>query len=340
VRPSPGGAALPVDLEVVSFDEAALAVDLRTGSYYRLNATAEMICRVAAEGGDEQQARVLLVETHRICEQEAAAAVTAVWAALRDPRPPADPVGPLRYRPSERGYALHLGGSPMIETSRDGSVIRLVAGSSIAPEMLEQWVRCIAPKALFLQGVPVLHASACSFGASVLAFSGESGAGKTTTALAFAATGRVVHSEDLVVVDVAGNKPIIFIEAEATVRAWAAEQGKALAREPGRVLDCRPLASAVCRGGRAPLGAIWFVDRARREGVTLRAQEIPAVDTLAALLQTSFLGSSEREAWRAFVRFNSDLARVLKGALLWVPDGVPQLREAAARLAYSASSTS
>jgi hypothetical protein len=206
--------------------------------------------------------------------------------------------------------------------------------------MLEQWVRCITPKALFLQGVSVLHASACSFGDSLVAFCGDSGAGKTTTARAFAAAGRPLHSEDLVVVDPGGEVPAAFIEAEPAIRRWAADSGALLARQADYVIDSRGLRALVCKGRVRALAGLLFVERGRRSGTEVRSEQISPVDSLAGLLQACFLGSADRDSWRVFVRSNTAVARSTRGANLWVPDGIEALTKAAARFDYNASSTS
>ena len=60
-------------------------------------------------------------------------------------------------------------------------------------------LRSVVPKLLALRGIRVLHASAVEIDGSLLVFSGQSGAGKTTSAKAFAQAGARLVSEDLLV---------------------------------------------------------------------------------------------------------------------------------------------
>src|SRR4051812_21206020 len=174
-------------LELVTFDDGSLLVNLETGTYFGLNETAAIICRELLGGASELQIRGLLISHHGLSDLHARQVVDSVTAALSEAPPHEEPVGALRYRPTDWGYAFHLTDRPLLETRRDGSALRLVAEVDASVEMVEGWVRCLAAKILSLQGVTVLHASACAFEDRAIAICGQSGAGKTTTARALGA---------------------------------------------------------------------------------------------------------------------------------------------------------
>src|SRR6185436_4749194 len=99
-------------------------------------------------------------------------------------------------------------------TDARGGALRLLASPAALRFELGQYVRAMTPKLLQLRGALVVHASACALPAGVTAFSGESGAGKTTTARAMAAVGGELISEDLMVCTQDGAHSAMFEDGE------------------------------------------------------------------------------------------------------------------------------
>lgn len=78
-------------------------------------------------------------------------------------------------------------------------------------DMIMSW---IMPVIAYQRGLLVLHASAIASNGHVLAFSGTSGAGKSTMAAAMAARGHTIVSDDMLVVKVhPGQRPMAFAGA-------------------------------------------------------------------------------------------------------------------------------
>jgi hypothetical protein len=329
----------PPAIELVSFGDAALVVNLETGAYFQLNRTAQEICRLFLAGTDAGQLVSRLVERHGLPVLAAHRAVASVLEALEQPGSPVEPVGDLRYRESDWGYAFHRADEPVVEVRQDGLELRLCRPLDVVPEMAEGWLRSLAAKALSLQGVPVLHAAACVFGDRLIAFCGQSGAGKTTTARAFAAAGRPLHAEDMVILDLAAA-PRAHVGAEAALRSWVAAATAEVLRDPTAVIACATLPSLVRTATTIPITAALFLDRARRSGTDLRAEPLLPVECLPELLQSSFLGSARPDDWRAFVAANAAVARAVPGFRLWTPDGVSALGAAVAGFDYRSISTS
>jgi hypothetical protein len=326
-------------IELVTFGDEALLVNLDTGTYFAVNATAAEICRQLAAGADAGEIVSGLIERHNLPALAAHRAVAGVVDVLNDPAPAAEPVGELRYRPTAWGYALHLADRPVLETRRDGSALRLVGTRSESPEVVEGWIRCLLAKSLSLQGQPVLHASACVFGDRVVAICGPSGAGKTSTARALAKAGRTMIAEDMVIL-AREDGAQMHVAGEPSLRRWAAAAVPALAAAPDRTIDCAGLSALVRTPERRPLGALLFLDRTRRRGDSFITDPLRPLETLAELLQSSFLGSSDPPAWRAFVADNASVASAVPGARLTVPQGLERLTAAAARFDYKVSSRS
>lgn len=73
---------------------------------------------------------------------------------------------------------------------------------------------------LYQRGLFLLHASAVQIGEQVVIFAGVPGAGKSTTAAAFAKLGYTVLSDDMVAIDLnSGDKPMVY-PAFPQIKIW------------------------------------------------------------------------------------------------------------------------
>lgn len=72
------------------------------------------------------------------------------------------------------------------------------------------FTRAVTPVVLLAQGFEGLHASAVLDNAGVVGFCGLSGTGKSTLALALAATGLQHFADDAVIYRVVGGRPVVF----------------------------------------------------------------------------------------------------------------------------------
>jgi hypothetical protein len=303
-------------------------IDLRTGGFFRLNPTATKACLALQQSASFADAASLLAASLEVLPAEAAALLESVQSQLAAPGVRTEPVGPFRYRPNEGGYALEDNGRVVLTMDTSGRTLRLEAHpDTLAFKMLD-YVRAVTPKLLHLRGVTVLHASACLLPEGLTAFSGRSGAGKTTTARAFERAGARLISQDLVVLT-AASTPAVVLDGESRAHAWAAATADTLAGGSVAELSCGGLAHVTAPGPELSLRAIWFVDSARRSGHGLQRQRLAAVDGTLALLANSFLGSESPESWRRHVR---ETHGIVASLALWdvtTPDGLDRLAAAA-----------
>lgn len=323
---------------LAAFPDGGVLLDLDTGQYFRLNPTATDICRALERGTSQEEVEVQLANRFGIPRAQAAVDVRQMLSGLSATAPRKEYPSDFKYRPTEFGYAVCDETGPVLEVARDGSRLRLVRDVATLTCRIEDCVRGILPKALFLAGIPALHASACVIGGRLTAFSGVSTAGKTTTARAFVSHGARPVSEDVLVLSLDGGRPAVFIEAEVAVHRWARDAAAALvAGGQGSEIDCDGLA-ATCGGPTEALAVAAFLDRARRGGDTIRTERVSRPDAVACYLEGIFLGAGDRDSWRRYLKISAALATGVDTCLAWVPDGLTGLAEAAA--AYSASSTS
>jgi len=318
-------------------DEGVL-VNLTTGGFFRLNPTATKACLALQDSTSLSEAADRLAASMTLTPEQAASLLAGVRVQLTAPGVPTELIGPFRYRRHGSGYALEETGRVVLTMDPAGRKLRLHAPAHTLTFKMVEYVRAVTPKLLHLRGVTVLHASACLLPRGLTAFSGKSGAGKTTTARAFDAAGARLISEDLVVLTRDSRIPAVAVDGERRAHEWAAATADALVDAPEAEFDCDGLAEVSSPGPEIPLAAIWFVDRSRREGPALRQRPFTAIDGALALLGNNFLGSDSPESWRRHVRETHAIARQLALWEVTMPDGLGEL--AAAARAYATNTAS
>jgi hypothetical protein len=306
-----------------------LLVDLTTGGYFRLNATAAEICRALFDGTNAAEITQQVADRLRIGPKEAGGLLRSMEAALETPTVREEPIGPFRYVRRADSYDLVEGERSVLAVDTEGRYLRLCSSPQELRYPILDHLRAIAPKILRLRGTPILHASACIFAnGAIRGFSGKSGAGKTTTALAFGAAGAGLISEDLIVLSAAGNL-VAHLEGERVAHAWSARAAAALSKHPDVAIDCQELSRAGEGGPTAPLKAVWFVDDTRRGGSAFQLRRLSEIEGFVALLGQSFLAAADADSLRRHLGHTRRLAEEVTLIEAAVPDGLENLALAA-----------
>jgi hypothetical protein len=307
---------------------SGLLVDLTTGGYFRLNATAAEICRALFDSANAAEITQQLADRLQIGPQEASGLLRSMEVALETPTVREEPIGPFRYVRRVNSYELVDRERSVLTVDTEGRCLRLCLSPQELRYPILDHLRAIAPKIIRLRGLPILHASACIFAnGTIRGFSGQSGAGKTTTALAFDAAGARLVSEDLVVLSATGNL-VAYLEGERIAHAWSVQAAAALLKHPDAAIDCQELSRAG-QGPTAPLGAVWFVDSTRRSGSTFRLRRLSEIEGFVALLGQSFLANADAESVRRHLGHTRRLAEEITLIEAAVPDGLENLALAA-----------
>jgi hypothetical protein len=308
------------------YKTGGVVVDLESGNYYLVNATAAVVCDAIRAGGDVEGRSAAELAVPR---EEAARIVADVVAGLRTPAIRRTPQGSYHFYSAEGGYVLTHGERTVLEVSGLDMSIRLPAGGRSPHEaQLELYVRALAPKLLFQRGVTVLHASACIAAGQLIAFAGVSGAGKTTTAQAFVLAGAHPVSEDLLVLVPGAPHAEVLTDAEPLIQMWAR-------RVSGELLDGRggPVSSdelaGVVKGSTLRLNRILFLDKSRRSGLDLKQRPLDPSEALATLMTHDFLGAKEVKEWQRFFEAAVELIAVTDAEEATAPEGVDRLLAAA-----------
>lgn len=338
-RNGAGSAAPPVPFRqrfaLETFDEGGVILDVETGNYFELDRAAARICRAMYLEQTQTGLIRAIREDLDISQAAAGRAVEDVTAALdvmvgRNP-----PEGPLLYAPHEDGYVYRHGTTTVVRIDNLGDTFRLVGGGQLLG--VSGCVRAVTPKLLALQGITVLHASAVLIGQRIFAFSGKSGAGKTTTARAFARSGDELISEDLVVLKAGTDSVGVVHSAEPSIRRWQAETEEKLRLDPETIVSSHPLRT-IAEGPVIPLQGVSFLDVDRRRGDTIEQEILPRPVSLRFLLENLFLGTVQPARWREHLRQTRMIAGIVRTHGLTVPNGIDALTRAAQ--AYRTNSTS
>lgn len=323
---------------LATFGDEAVLLDLESSGYFMVNRSAERICRILIEEGERDSAERRVADELRISDTSARSAVEDVMRQLEAPPARLSFPGPFTYLPLDDCYQLSIEGHPILEIRPDGRSARRPPKLP-APIPLAHTLRVASPKLLSHSGLTVLHASACRTSSGLTAFCGLSGAGKTTTARAFATEGMELFSEDLIVLAAEGtdSRPQALIGAEKAAHAWARE---AAARAgDGLEIDCGDLPGLVVASGQTvSLDRIIFVDAARRRGDAINLTRMRPAEALVQILMSNFLGSADRHNWRNYFERSAMIVRTTEVSLASMPEGIDKLPQAIRRYKESSAS--
>ena len=312
---------------LIDFGQDGLLLDLESGNLFELNESAALVWANSLAGAPATAVAETLAHRYALplatAREDVNRALTldAAAAAL-------DALdGPYLYARSPGGYLLTRDRLPLLFVEDEA---RSVQSADPDPTARRDWpmiLQAIAPKLLSLRGHLVLHASAVLLNQSIVAFAGKSGAGKTTTGRAFAAAGAQLLCEDkLLLRDTAGALEAV-VDGERRITGWVASAVAELSA--GRPARCDALDDAAA-GDSRPIGAIGFLDVARRSGTRLAARLLDRAQATRAIFSNTFHGSERPEDWRRHLTIAADATRHLPVYELTAPDSVTAL-EAAAR---------
>jgi hypothetical protein len=318
-------------------DDGGVLLAFETGSYFQLNRSAARTCAILEASEGEEDALARLVESLGIPPADAGAALTQVLAELDRVGEKSVPRSPFRYERAEAGYHLVEDGRPILEIATSTRRLRLcVAAASLRYPLIE-YVRTVTPRLLGLLGVSVLHGSLCRGPAGAIAFSGESTAGKTTTARAFGAAGAAVISEDLVVLTPDETRASCWANGETSARGWGVRAAEALLGDEQAALPYEEL-EAVAQGPAQEIDQVWFLASTRRRGTDFAREPLGPSRGMVSLLENVFIADADFDVWRRHLRALRRLAEHLQMFEVTAPAGLPALARAAR--AYVTSSAS
>lgn len=306
-------------------DRGGVMIDLLSGDFFQLNATATLIWRSLIEGASEVETVTMLVKKHSL--PRATAEVWVSQSCLAENRLPEGPLDPYAIAGNEGSTATYLG-RPILEIDhRKIAIVNRFAGSL---DELRQHVWALSPYLLNLCGRRVFHAASSQLSnEEVILMGGPSGAGKTSLARAFSDAGIRLLGEDKVAIQLGENGHIsAFLGTETVLKAWVAQLTASLVEGSGVNISDPFLAGARLPSETGRVARILILDRKRRvEGLSsLLTTPVGFPESVSAILQQSFRGP----ATRVLEQFELACALAAQARVeqVTVPDGTANLPEA------------
>ena len=253
----------------------------------------------------------------------------------------------LFYR-LDSGYMLRFPDLADFEVSRDGRTATALPVPGVSPGTVEHLhLNQVLPLALSRQGRLVLHASAVAFDGIGVAFTGESGRGKSTLAASFATTGARFLTDDGLQLNWLGGQCRIM-PSHPSVRLWEDSQ-EALSLQ---AVDLAPAveyttkarlfagdAMAFCDQPQ-PLRRVYFLGEGVAQSLTI--EMVRPAEALVELVRNSFLLDIEEK--ESLVWHFDELVRLAELPIYYRIDyprryeDLPRVREAIIRHALEVKS--
>lgn len=311
-------------LERVS--SGGLLLDLDSGSLFTLNEVAVFIWERRLQGQLASQIAGELARSRGIAVAAAERDVAATLAPRASGRTtPLDPNG-YTYLRAGNGYLFSKQDIPVLFIDEEARQVTRADPRFDQAQLLDAlW--SISPKLLALAGGVALHASGVLSDGAVTGFSGESGAGKTTTARSVARAGARLFCEDKLLLRLEGGRVEAMAGLEDHIRQWARRTAEALtAGQPSdaSVVADRPGAEWF------PVRGIGLIAADRRAGADIRARRLRDEEAAGELFYNCFHGSDRPDRWQQQLTVAAELSRRIEVLELTMPLGASALDAAAA----------
>jgi hypothetical protein len=313
---------------LVQFGRDGLLLDLASGNVFHLNESASLVWAGSLEGESAGAVAETLARRYGLPLAVAQADVALALTLAPDTSTIDEADGPYRYGRCDAGYVFSRGDRPLIVVDENGDRVSAVDGDAVPPD-IAMVLQAVAPKLLALRGHLVLHASAVLLDETLVAFSGRSGAGKTTTARTLARAGAQLLCEDKLLMRTTGGRIDVMTDGERRIMAWVAAAASELSA--GRSVPCGALDDAA-RGESRPLDGVAFLDASRRGGLTISAAPLDRARATRALFANTFHGSDRPADWRRHLEEAANATDRVDVYEITVPDGLAVLESAAADL--------
>jgi len=314
---------------LAEFATGGLLLDLGSGSLFRLNQGASEIWKERLNGVSDSDIGALLSARHGLTEIDARSYVSRALNLDSFREKTSSTQYEYWYERSATGYTFSRAGLAVLLIDSDGERVLPNREAQLSHHEILSAFLAVSPKLIALRGGVVLHASAVLFNGEVIAFSGESGIGKTTTARAFARSDASIFCEDKLVVKTNAERVEAVVGSEAALLAWVRQAADDLAE--GRAVSCSELEQVSTVGATVPVREIGFLGERMREGLTIVPSRLVEMEAASTVFCNSFFGSDGNSELERQFRVAAAIAQRLIVNRLAVPDGLEALAAAGSR---------
>ena len=266
------------------------------------NGSGMLVWKLALAGMSEADIAATLAQRHAINVDVAIKHVRDALSMSLADGPPAPPTD-FNYAREGNQYIFKFRGEAVLAVDERGERITLLG----IPDgiSLLYLLQAIAPKLLALRGEVVLHASAVAVRGHVIAFSGFSGAGKTSTARASRRAGAQLICEDKLIVRPLDDGPIVARLGDAPSSSGSRRPPR---RWTGRRRELFDLDLGL-NGDMMPLAEIGFLDAEQQDVRVLRFAALSETETAGAVFRHGFYGSDANQDWIRHLRTAAHIAQ-------------------------------
>jgi hypothetical protein len=321
----------------------ATLLDLESGAFFSMNATAADIWRRFLEGESRGAIAKDIAAKSGMSEVDAMTVADGVLSpvetgiaaeAVDESGWPAVQPTPYDITPDgENSFVFSHLQQKLFRFDPESRIIKRIA--TLSETEWKQHLWSFSPNLLAMMGVPTLHAAGVMDGDQVVLFSGPSGAGKTTTARMWAeANDSAIVCEDKAVLGESDGGMFLFRDAELVITEWVSRTSNEVLNTANILI--KDLLNAA-KGPTSNVSAIGFLDLSqRRPGLKqIERRALTEKESVAFILRQSFTGTRSRHAWASTVKWSCQWANFTLVSRLYVPSDLAELRVALSKASRS-----
>ncbi len=309
---------------VVGGDDCGLLVGRKSGQILTLNRSATTVWQRHLEGVNNDKIVAWILEQVEMGPDEARKMVENILSPTLASEATAEKE--YRYSPEGDGFRMSSEGRDRLWYSNDGDCIRWIDDER-SPERIGDCLWTALPRLLFLKGQFLLHGSAVNHRGQAMLFLGDNGAGKSSTAKAFASKAASVCGDDKIAIGVDPQSGTITPDVEPFFRQWIVKaRSTLLTTETSTAGPERFNGTGVER----PVTRVFFLSPTQRENTTVfRFEPIGATEATGLLFRQFFFGNDKHAQWQSPLRWSAHVANHAICGKLFVPNDLAVLRRGA-----------
>jgi hypothetical protein len=309
---------------VVGGDDCGLLVGRKSGQILTLNRSATTVWQRHLEGSDTEHIVSWIHEQVDMSPRDARKVVEETLSPKTESVQQADKE--YRYEPDGAGFRMSSEGQDRLWYSNDGNRVRWMDDER-SHQRIGDCLWTALPRLLFLKGQYLVHGSAICHRGQATLFIGDNGAGKSSTARAFASNTTSVCGDDKIAIGVDPSGGTVAPDAEPFFRRWLADARSKMESSENPIGGPERYAGA---GVELPVTGVFFLSPAQREHSTVfRFEPMGETEAAGLLFRQFFFGNNAHTQWQAPLHWSAYVANQARCGRLYVPNDLETLKRGA-----------